>query len=650
VEASSLTGARRARLPSFMAPELATLVAAPPEGDEWLHEMKFDGYRVLCRIERGVARLLSRNGKDWTARLPGIARAAGRLGVRDAMLDGEAAVVLPSGVTSFNALQNALGGESADEPVYFVFDLLHLDGSDLTRTPLEERKEALRALLAATGADTTLRYSDHVTGNGATFLRHACRMALEGVVSKRRDAPYVSGRGRAWLKAKCIQEQEFVVGGFTDPEGRRSGIGALLLGVHDADGKLVYVGKVGTGFSSRAAVELRGRLDALATPASPFATRIPGAGRAHWVRPELVGEVEFTEWTPDGRLRHPAWKGMREDKPAREIVRERPAGAGPLPRPRSSDHGAGARAKRSFVRARARRPTAAAAEVAGVRITHPDRVLYAPQGITKLDLATFYESIADWILPHLRGRPTSLVRCPEGLSDECFYQKHVGRWAPAALRRVRIQEKKKVGEYLVVEDLPGLIGLVQIGILEIHTWNAVADRLEQPDRLVFDLDPGDDVPWRQVVAAARTLRDQLEHLGLESFLKTTGGKGLHLVVPIDAGPTWADCLAFARSVAETLARDAPDSFTVDVAKSERPGRIYLDYLRNLRGATAVAAFSTRARPGAPVSTPIAWDELGPRLRSDHFTVSNLPRRLASLRQDPWKDYARTRQALPARPR
>jgi bifunctional non-homologous end joining protein LigD len=650
VEASSLTGARRARLPSFVAPELATLVAAPPEGDEWLHEMKFDGYRVLCRIEHGVARLLSRNGKDWTARLPGIARAAGRLGVRDAMLDGEAAVVLPSGVTSFNALQNALGGESADEPVYFVFDLLHLDGSDLTRTPLEERKEALRALLDASGADSTLRYSDHVAGNGANFLRHACRMALEGVVSKRRDAPYVSGRGRAWLKAKCIQEQEFVVGGFTDPEGRRSGIGALLLGVHDADGKLVYVGKVGTGFSSRAAVELRGRLDALATAASPFATRIPGAARTHWVRPELVGEVEFTEWTPDGRLRHPAWKGMREDKAAREIVRERPAGAGPRPRPRSGDHGAGSRAKRSFVRARARRPAAAAGEVAGVRITHPDRVLYAPQGITKLDLAKFYESIADWILPHLRGRPTSLVRCPEGLADECFYQKHVGRWAPAALRRVRIQEKKKVGEYLVVEDLPGLIGLVQIGILEIHTWNAVADRLEQPDRLVFDLDPGDDVPWRQVVAAARTLRDRLEHLGLESFLKTTGGKGLHLVVPIDAGPSWADCLAFARSVAVTLARDAPDSFTVDVAKSERPGRIYLDYLRNLRGATAVAAFSTRARPGAPVSTPIAWDELGPRLRSDHFTVSNLRRRLASLRLDPWKDYARIRQALPARPR
>jgi bifunctional non-homologous end joining protein LigD len=647
VDAASLPGARRASLPAFVAPQLATLVATAPAGDEWLHEMKFDGYRVLCRIDRGSVRLLSRNGKDWTDRVPGIARAAARLGVGAAMLDGEVAVVLPNGVTSFNALQNALGGAGGDEPVYFVFDLVHLDGSDLTRTPLEERKRALRAVLEAGNAGPTLRYSDHVAGNGEAFLRHACRMALEGVVSKRRDAPYESGRGRSWLKAKCIQEQEFVVGGFTDPEGRRTGIGALLLGVHDADGELVYVGKVGTGFSAREAVALRQRLAKLEIANPPFARRPPGAGRAHWVRPEVVGEVEFTEWTPDGRLRHPSWKGVREDKRASEVVRERPVGTDPAPRPRAG-------AKRSFVRARTRRASKPASgspvEVAGVRITHPDRVLYPPQGITKIDLARFYESIADWVLPHLRGRPTSLVRCPEGISQECFYQKHVGTWAPAALRRVRIQEKKKVGEYLVVEDLPGLIGLVQIGILEIHTWNAVADRLEQPDRLVFDLDPGDDVAWRDVVVAARRLRERLQHLGLESFLKTTGGKGLHLVVPIDPGPSWTDCLAFARSIAGELARESPGSFTVDVAKSERRGRIYLDYLRNLRGATAVAAYSTRARPGAPVSTPLAWEELGPRLRSDHFTVSNLPRRLASLRRDPWNDYARTRQTLPARRR
>jgi bifunctional non-homologous end joining protein LigD len=300
---------------------------------------------------------------------------------------------------------------------------------------------------------------------------------------------------------------------------------------------------------------------------------------------------------------------------------------------------------------RAPKPGAAGAiEVAGVRITHPDRVVYPPQGITKLDLARFYESIADWILPHLRGRPTSLVRCPEGLAQECFYQKHVGVWAPAALRRVRIREKKKVGEYLVVEDLPGLIGLVQIGILEIHTWNALVEHLEEPDRLVFDLDPGDDVPWGDVVSAARQLREFLRGQGLESFLKTTGGKGLHLVVPIVPGPGWDDCLAFSRAVADRLASESPRTFTADVAKTERRGRIYLDYLRNLRGSTSVAAFSTRARPGAPVSTPLAWDELGPRIRSDHYTVTNLSKRLASLKADPWAAYADTRQKLPARPR
>src|SRR5262249_40239958 len=409
--------------------------------------MKFDGYRVLCRVEGRCVRLLSRKGLDWTGRLPGIASAGGRLGVRSAMLDGEGAVVLPNGVTSFNALQNALGGGGGDQPVYFVFDLLHLDGYDLTGVPLEQRKEALRASLEAGGVGTTLRYSDHVAGNGEAFLRHACRMALEGVVSKRRDAPYESGRGRRWLKAKCIQEQEFVVGGFTDPEGRRSGIGALLLGVND-DGNLVYVGKVGTGFPSRMAVELRRRLEALGSPTCPFVKRPAGTTHAHWVRPELVGEVEFTEWTPDGRLRHPSWKGLREDKPAREIVREIPAGTARAARPRATARKAGGRARAAVPRTSTRpahSAAAGAAEGAGARGTRPPGGgLSPPQGITKVALARFYESIADWILPHLRGRPTSLVRCPEGLAKECFYQKHVGVWAPAALRRVRIQEKRKV--------------------------------------------------------------------------------------------------------------------------------------------------------------------------------------------------------------
>jgi bifunctional non-homologous end joining protein LigD len=401
--------------------------------------------------------------------------------------------------------------------------------------------------------------------------------------------------------------------------------------VHDGDGKLAYVGKVGTGFTQAQATALRGRLEKLEASASPIAGRPPRAAGAHWVRPSLVAEVEFTEWTPDGRLRHPSFQGLREDKPARAVVRERPSA------PAGND-GPDGTARRGV------------AEVAGVRLTHPDRVLYPGQGITKRELALFYESIAEWILPQLASRPTTLVRCPEGIGEACFYQKHTGHWAPPSLRRVRIREKKKVGEYLVVDDLAGLIGLVQFGILEIHTWNSCTEHLEQPDRLVFDLDPGEGVRWAAVVAAARMLRERLRARRLESFVKTTGGKGLHVVVPIARGPGWDACASFARTFAEDIAREKPDAFLTTMSKAKRSGRIFIDHLRNVRGATSVAAYSTRARPGAPVSTPLRWDELADDVRSDHYTVRTLRRRLASLRGDPWARYARIRQHLPgARP-
>ena len=617
---ATMAGAKAAPLPARIAPQLATLVEAPPAGDHWLHEMKYDGYRILCRITQGHARLLTRNGKDWTEQFPSVAHAAEGLGVEQAVLDGEVAVLRPDGTTTFSGLQNVGSAEASGTLVYFVFDVLHLNGFDLTAVPLATRKTALRDLLATGRDTTTLRYGDHVAGNGDAFFRQACRLSLEGMVSKRHDAPYTPGRGRGWLKVKCVQGQEVIIGGFTDPQGRRAGIGALLLGVHD-DGKLVYAGKVGTGFSDAQARELRRRLDALETKTSPFAGRPPRASRAHWVRPTLVAEVDFTEWTPDGRLRHPVFKGLREDKPAREIVREVSA-------------------------AKPRRAGAGNVEIAGVRLTHPDRVLYPEQGLTKRGLAEFYVSIADWIVPQLAGRPTTLVRCPEGIGGGCFYQKHTGHWAPATLRRVRIREQRKVGEYLVVDDLPGLIGLVQIGILEIHTWNARVEHLDEPDRLVFDLDPGEDVPWEAIVTAAQVVRRRLRDLGLESFVKTTGGKGLHLVVPIVRGPSWDACAAFARSVADGLAHDAPEAFVATMGKSHRAGRIFVDYLRNVRGATAVAAYSTRARAGAPISTPLDWTELDARTRPDRFTVATLPRRLAALRRDPWTAYATTHQKLP----
>jgi bifunctional non-homologous end joining protein LigD len=642
-------GVRRAPLPRAPRVQLATLVSAAPDGADWIHEIKLDGYRIVARLERGAARLLSRNGKDWTDRFPGVAAAVARLPARDALVDGEIAAVLPDGLTSFQALQNVLAGGRRATVAYYVFDLLHLDGLDLTRAPLERRKEALRELVA--GAPDPLRFSDHVVGSGPDVFRQACRMSVEGIVSKRRDAPYEGRRSGAWLKVKCVRGQEVVIGGFTEPAGTRTALGALLIGVHDERGALRYAGKVGTGFTTATLRALHRRLRPLEVPRSPFADRVPGATRAHWVRPELVAEVSFTEWTDDGKLRHPSYKGLREDKAAGEVVRERPAPAPAGPAPPADRVppilGAAGRLVASRAAKRAPRPGDGAVFVAGVRLTHPDRLLYPVQGTTKRDLALFYESIADWVLPGLRGRPLTLVRCPEGTGKPCFYMKHSGVWAPPALRRIRIQEKTKVGDYLVVDDLAGLISLVQMGILEIHTWNSTAEHLEQPDRIVFDLDPGPAVGWSRVVDAAGHVRAALERLGLESFVRTTGGKGLHVVAPLVPDAGWDECYEFSRAVAEAIAREDPAGYTTEMPKAPRQEKILIDYLRNRRGNTAIASYSTRARPGAPVAVPLAWEELDdPALTSDRFTISSLPARLAALPRDPWARYARAAGRLP----
>jgi bifunctional non-homologous end joining protein LigD len=623
-----------------VTPQLATLVAAPPGGDAWLHEMKFDGYRILCRLDKGRARLWSRNSRDWTSRFPEVAAAAARLPVRQAFLDGEVAVLLPNGTTSFQALQNALSSGGQGELVYFAFDLLHFDGQDLMRVGLEARKRTLERLIGTDRAGT-IRYSTHVVGNGEEFFREACRLSLEGIVSKRRDSPYESGRGHSWLKVKCIQEQELVIGGFTEPKGTRTGLGALLLGVHEGDGGLAYVGKVGTGFTGDSAGRLRTRLDRLRVAASPFRSPPPGASAARWVKPELVAEVTFTEWTQDRRLRHPSFKGIREDKAAGEVVRERPVALEPGPAP------AGRAPARSTTAAKPR-PASDRGDVviAGVHITHPGRVVYPEQGVTKERLARYYANVAEHILPHLRARPSVLVRCPEGLGHECFYQKHAGTWASPSLRRVRIREKTKSGDYLVIEDVAGLVGLVQMGVLEIHTWNAQADALETPDRLVFDLDPGPDVPWPAVRDAARLVRSALDARGLASFVKTTGGKGFHVVAPIRPGSSWPACVEFARGVAEALVAETPRAFTATMAKTARTGRIFIDYFRNQRAATSVAAYSTRARDGAPVSTPITWDELDGLPPGNHFTIDTVEDRLAKLTVDPWARSRTVLQSLP----
>ena len=641
-EPAEVSGARRAPLPKFVQPQLATLVERPPEGDGWLHELKHDGYRILARIERGRAQLFSRNARDWTEKFPTVATAAGRLPVEGAILDGEVTVVLPDGTSSFQALQNFGSNPRSGRLAYMIFDLLYLDGFDLTGAHLEDRKAALARLLTSiSDKAAVLRYSDHVIGKGADFFAQACRMGIEGIVSKKRDAPYRGTRGPDWLKIKCLKQQEIVIGGYTEPEGSRVGIGALLGGVYE-DGRLVYAGKIGTGFDNRTLRDLQHRLTRLEQKTSPFASRPAGAARAHWVKPELVAQVSFSEWTGDGKLRHPAFHGLREDKPASAVVRERPV----LVEEETKDDPTPPRKRPARASPRPSAKSGIEAEVAGVRLTHADRVLFPTHGTTKLDLARFYESIARWILPHLEDRPTTLVRCPEGAHKTCFYQKHVGYWAPETLRRVKIQEKRKVGEYLVVDSLASLIGLVQIGILEIHTWNSVVRHLEEPDRVVFDLDPGPGVAWAQVIECARLIRDALHGLELESFVKTTGGKGLHVVVPLVPGASWDETSTFARTVAETVAREHPRQYLTSMAKAERKGRIFIDYLRNIRGATSVAAYSTRATPRATMSVPLGWDELTTRITADHFTIANVPKRLAGLGADPWAAYWRTRQKLP----
>jgi len=632
----------RATLPARFAPQLATLVKTAPEGEAWLHEIKFDGYRIGARVDGGRVTLFSRAGNDWTASFPEVRAALAALPVRQAFFDGEVAALLPDGRTSFQALQKWLAGGGTAELVYWAFDLLHLDGEDVGRRPLEERKTRLEALLRSAPGNGIVRYASHVVGGGRRFLAAACARGLEGIVSKRRDRCYEPGRSGGWTKSKCLQRQPLVIGGFTDTAGTTT-LAALLLGVHDADGALRFAGKVGTGFSLRAGAALRTRLEGLRVPDAPFVDPPPEARRwgARWVRPVLVADVRFSEWTDDGRLRQSSFQGLREDVAARDVVREGSEDevAAPKATPRRLRTGV-------VVSPAATRSVKGATVVAGVRLTHPERVLYPDIGLTKRDLAAYYEEVAESVLRHVAGRPLSLVRCPTGIGS-CFYVKHATSADPGVLRRIAIREKGETREYAVVESAAGLMALVQMSILEIHTWNSVADDLERPDRVIVDLDPGPRNTWPEVLEAAELVRVAFETLGLRSFVKTTGGKGLHVVVPLVPERDWDTCLEFVRGVSEFIVRQHPTRYTTAMPKAGREQKILLDYYRNHRGSTAIAAFSTRARAGAPVSVPLAWDELSPTLTSAHFTVANVRERLRRLKRDPWREYWTVRQRISA---
>lgn len=624
-ELASLPGAREAELPDFVTPQLASLVTEPPKGAGWIHELKLDGYRIQCRVAGGAAALRSRRGHDWTEKLGRIAADAALLSATSALLDGEVVALRPDGTADFQALQNALRAEGRSATLfYYVFDLLHLDGYDLTSVPLTERKRLARRLLVPPppGAER-LRYSDHVVGQGPAFFAQACRLDVEGTVSKRADARYRSGRGRDWVKTKCVTRQEFVVVGYTAPRGSRAGFGALLLAYHDEKGRLAPAGRVGTGFDQDTLGALTRRLRALARPDTPLGA---GAETARergvtWTEPALVAEVRFSGWTRDGVIRHASFEGLREDAAPRDIVRERPQ---PTPAPRGK--GAGNRPR-------------------DVPLTNPDRVYFPDAGVTKRELARHYERVGELMLPHVEDRPLTLLRCPEGTRGECFYQKHLAEGVPRTLGSVVVKERSGAVEtYVTADTVAGLVTLAQLGCLEIHPWGAKASDVHHPDRLIFDLDPGPGVGWASVVGAAFEVRDALDALGLASFVRLTGGKGLHVVAPIAPELTWPEAKALTRAVARLVSDRNPGLYTINPLKDRRRGRIYIDYLRNGFGSTAIASYSTRARANAPVAVPLDWEELGPDERPV-YTVKTLRRRLERRPRDPWAALIETEQRV-----
>ena len=638
-------GARKGKLPDFVEPQLATLVDEIPKGGNWVFEIKLDGYRELCRIDNRDIRFISRNGKDWTSHFPSVTSGIRLLPVRSALLDGEVVVLLPDGTTSFQALQNALSGEHKGRLIYYVFDVLHLEGYDLTPVSLSERKKILRRLLSPLPADGSVRLSDHFEGGGDVFLREACKHSLEGVICKRADRPYVSGRAKEWLKIKCLKRQEFVIVGFTDPSGGRKGLGALLLGVHDEAGKLTFAGKVGTGFTERSLKDLKSKLGPLEIEKPAFQNPPKGAAArgVHWVQPELVAEVAFSEWTKDAQLRHPSFQGLREDKKPADVVREKPsdpAGDSEV----TADESAEPPKKKSAEKAKQDEKKT---EFAGVKLTHPDRLVYPEAGITKRQLAEYYEAAEEWILPHVKDRPLTLIRCPDGWNAQCFFQKHIDKKSPASVKPVPIEEDGEEKYYLAIDSLAGLMYFVQMGVLEFHPWGARIDNLDAPDRMIFDLDPDPSVAWPKVIETARLLRELLGMLELKTYVKTTGGKGLHVVVPLQRRNSWGEVKGFSRAIVEKLVQVQPQAYTSSASKAGRKGKIYLDYLRNAKGSNAVAAYSTRAKPGAPIAVPISWEELESGIQSDAFNLTNIFDRLRRS-EDPWADFDKVRQFITAK--
>ncbi|KIG18996.1 ATP-dependent DNA ligase [Enhygromyxa salina] len=602
----------RAPPPLVLTPQLAVPAEQAPKGPEWLHEIKLDGYRIMARTFDGEVRLRTRGGEDWTTRLPSLAHELANPIFADSLLDGELCALGPRGETQFELLQQALVNGRDQRLVYYLFDLPFAAGHDLRGVPLIERKRILRALLEGAHAGRCLRFSDHVRGGGPEVFARACELGAEGVVSKRISSRYEGRRSHAWRKVKCAHRLTVTVGGFTEPQGLRRYFGALLVGSYDAAGRLQYRGKVGAGYDEASLAQIHARLDPLRQDQAPFINPPIGneARGVTWVAPRLAIDVQYSDLTEAGRIRHGRFERLHQPEPEPEPMPQ------PQPQPKSA-----------------------------VRLTHPDKLLYPELGLSKRDVADYIMRVAEWMLPHVRDRPLTLVRCPKGVGASCFYQQHA-TGLPDTITRVRVRDSDGAEViHASVSDALGLVTLVQMSVLELHVWGSRVDRLEHPDRLVFDLDPDAELEFARVVDAAVEVRDRLAKLGLTAFVKTTGGKGLHVVAPVERDHDVDRVKAFCRALAGRLAADAPERFTASPLKVERRGKIFVDYLRNGRGATSIAAYSPRANAKALISTPLAWEELTDTLRPEQFALTGVPTRLASLDDDPWGPMASLRQRL-----
>lgn len=624
-------GSVKAALPDALQPQLATLASEPPrDGAGWLYEIKFDGYRMLARAQGGRVRLVTRNGNDWTSKLSALREALQAMDLPDGWYDGE--IILPGreSPSDFQALQGAFDTARTKDIVYYLFDLPYCAGHDLRQARLEDRRAVLQRIVAR-NPQPNVRFSEVFDAPPDQVLDSACKLGLEGVIAKRRDSAYVTRRSSDWLKLKCHQRQEFVIAGFTDPKGSRAGIGSLLLGVHDEKGQLQYAGNVGTGFDDRTLRELRDKLDALAADKAPFASTAGLPRGVHWVEPKLLAEVTFGEWTREGRVRHSVFHGLRSDKPAKAIKRERAQ----QPTPKAAAPARGAKPGASKAAAA---PGASVALPASLKVSNPDRVVDPDSGITKIGLVRYYALVAPLMMEHVGGRPVAMVRAPDGITGQLFFQKHLDRYKMAGVAQLDPKIFPGHPAMLEIASAEGLLSAAQMNVIEFHTWNAKSKASDKPDRMTFDLDPGDGVTWAQMQEAAQLVHAFLEELGLPSWLKTSGGKGLHVVVPLKPKFGWDPVKDFSQAIVNHLARTIPQRFVAKSGPKNRVGRIFIDYLRNGFGATTASAWSARARPGLGISVPVRWDEL-PRLRSGaEWTVATVHERL-DAGNEPWAGYA-----------